>query len=147
MKLLVSKLVIACLIALVGYSSANASPVYIESCFETEIEAKRRQNAFKFREIDNSEASQKDHRAMKFAWRDDVQLSELQAILGESQTKVDEQTNLMTHEWLLSLIGSPSAGEIRYDTFNGYCLSTRIGGMGLITYTCLLYTSPSPRDS
>lgn len=86
-------------------------------------------------EVDNSKSSKKDSLAIKFAWQDNVKLSDAQAILGESETQVDDKTKLLSHSWDLIFIGSPQTGDINYNASNGYCIQTRSAVWTFITYT------------
>ena len=128
------------IVALAGYNSANASPTFRSYCFSTEEAAKKHQSYYTYRDVDHSKAIEKDKKATAIIYREHVALSDLQAILGESEISVNEISNVTTHKWTLFLMGSPSASDIKYDPSNGYCVETRHAG-------CLLYTSPSPRDA
>lgn len=135
MKSIVSKYMAFCLVALSGYYSANASPTYQSFCFETEKAAEKHKSFYEYREVDNSETAKTDALAGKFTLQEVVKLSDVENVLGEAQVTVDEVTGTVTHEWILSYIGSPSADPIRYDSSNGYCVHTRPAGHGIVTYT------------
>jgi len=85
MKARIIKFAGACLFALAGHVSVDASPTFSESCFETEEKAKARQSVYQSREVDNSKSTEMDKLARALVGVQDVELSELKSILGESK--------------------------------------------------------------
>ena len=134
MKARIIKFAGACFFALAGHVLVDASPTFSESCFETEEKAKARQSVYQSREVDNSKSTEMDKLARALVGVQDVELSELKSILGESKITSDETTNVIKHEWQVTFYGSPSASHVRYEPSRGYCVSTRRGGIGVVNF-------------
>lgn len=129
-----------CLFALTANFSVNASPTFVENCFDTEAEAKRLQSAYERRDVDNSPVTKKENLIrdlVKQDW-DNVELSSLKKILGppedDSNYTYFHTIEETTISWSLYWFYSPSSSGVQYEASRGYCVSTRHAPTGKVNY-------------
>lgn len=141
-----SKIVSVGLIVLAGNFTASASPTFVESCFDSEAEASKQQNAYARVDVDNSKTIDLDKRIAKLIGADweSVELASLKVILGEPEGRAIYASSTATHSWSLPLAYTPSAGEIVYDASRGYCVDTRRAPYGAIEFSWTEHFQGSP---
>jgi len=130
-----NKIICTILVALVSTLQANASPTYFPYCFETEAEAQAKKDRYSYAVKQNAEKTKKEAQTIEFLKRDDVKLSDIEAILGGPTTKKVSSTNKTDYKWEITYYGSPRTSKVYYDKVRGYCVDAKLGGVKVVTFT------------